>query len=86
MSANQLRIESPQGLPLAEYRIRQAHIEVRVPRESREAEFSAAGSWRRLSAREFSAHLAQNPALAQWLRARAQRPGSAEAEDEPFAA
>jgi hypothetical protein len=72
MTTNQLRIESAAGLPLMEYRIHHGHIEARSPVEGED--------WRRLSAREFSDHLAQNPALAQWLRARAQqRPGSDEA-------
>ena len=69
MTTNQLRIESAGGRPLIEYRIHHGHIEARVPVEGED--------WRRLSARELSAHLAQNPALAQWLRARAlQLPGS----------
>ena len=79
MTANQFLIESAGGLPLMEYRIHHAHIEARVP--------LAGGDWRRLSAPEFSDHLAQNPALAQWLRARAQqRPGQAEAGEEASAA
>ncbi|HUK86436.1 MAG TPA: hypothetical protein VLT85_02130 [Terriglobales bacterium] len=64
MIPNQLHIESLQGHPVADYRIHHGHIEVRV---------IEGGEWRRLSAREFSAHLAQNPALAEWLRARAQQ-------------
>lgn len=79
MIANQLRIESAGGQPLVEYRIHHGHIEARVPVESED--------WRCLSAREFSAHLMQNPALGQWLRARAQqRPSPAEAPDEASAA
>ena len=64
MIANQLRIESAQGQPVVEYRIEQGHIEARLDGEE--------GEWRRLSAREFSAHLAQEPVLGEWLRARAQ--------------
>lgn len=72
MIADQLRIESAQGRPIMEYRIHHAHIEARLPAER--------GGWRRLSARDCSAHLAQNPALGHWLRARAQqRLGPAEA-------
>jgi hypothetical protein len=73
MTANQLHIESAQGHPVADYRIHHGHIEVRLSAQGGEADD---GSWRRLSAREFSAHLAQNPALGHWLRARAQRPRS----------
>lgn len=79
MTANQLHIESAQGQLIVEYRIQRGFIEVRVPGEG------GAASWRRLSAREFSAHLTQNPVLAEWLRARAQR-NLRQAEDEPSAA
>ena len=79
MTANQLCVESAGGLPLMQYRIHHGHIEARVP--------LAGGAWRRLSAREFSDHLAQNPVLGQWLRARAQqRPAPAEAGEEASAA
>ena len=84
MIASQLHIESPQGHPVADYRIHHGRIEVRLPAEAGEGNDN---SWRRLSAREFSAHLAQNPALAQWLRARAQqRRPDLEAHDQPSAA
>ncbi len=84
MTTDQLRIESPQGQTLVEYRIHHGHIEVRAPGASGAAESGAA--WRRLSAREFSTHLAQNPALAQWLRARAQGPRRGPTQEEPSAA
>jgi hypothetical protein len=86
MTADQLHIDSPQGRTVIEYRIHHGHIEVREPAEGGEAGPSTA--WRRLSAREFSSHLAQNPALAQWLRARAQRsqPAPEAAQDESSAA
>lgn len=79
MTANQLHIESAEGHPVADYRIHHGHIEVRLPGHGEEGDD---GSWHRLSAREFSVHLAQNPALGHWLRARAQRPRSPAAEDE----
>lgn len=85
MSANQLHIESPQGHPVADYRIHHGHIEVHVPAEGGETP-AASDSWRRLSAREFSLHLAENPALGGWLRARQRRPRPEEAQDEPSAA
>lgn len=85
MIANQLHIESTLGHPVADYRIHHGHIEVRLPTEPGDGN---GNSWRRLSAREFSAHLAENPALAQWLRARAQqrRQDLEEARGEPSAA
>lgn len=85
MTADQLHIESADGRRAIEYRIRNAHIEARVLEPDGEAGPATPGPWRRLTASEFSIHLAQNPALAHWLRARAQRPRPGEAEDESAA-
>ena len=88
MTADLLHIEFTHGGPVVQYRIHHGHIEMRIPSESEASQPNPNGSWRRLSAREFSAHLAQNPALAHWLRARAQspRPGPGQTEDETSAA
>ncbi len=87
MTSDHLRIDSSQGQTLMEYRIHNGHIEVRVPAPG-DGEAPAEAAWRRLSAREFSAHLALNSALANWLRARAQRPqaGPSPSEEDSSAA
>ena len=71
--ANQLRIESANGAPVADYRIFEGYVEVRALNFSRPHLVETTGRWKRLTPTEISAHVKLCPVLGYWLRSRFER-------------
>ena len=68
--ANQLRIESANGAPIADYRVFEGYVEVRALSFSRPHLLETSGRWKRLTPTEISAHVKLSPVLGYWLRSR----------------
>ena len=68
--ANQLRIESANGAPIADYRVFEGYVEVRPLNFSRLHLFETTGRWKRLTPTEITAHVKLCPVLGYWLRSR----------------